>query len=294
MKLGEFISHAHLYGRCRTSEWLQKGFSRVSAKTVGEIIDNSTAKKSLTSKTLSSMSTDDFKVLFSGIQKTKLLSPSTKSVMAIGEEALSLSILRMGEVDYFSVVTRKPVICDFKPVQVEVALARVKGKTGESDSPVQILRFANRVPLQFDKASCAIVKAITSVNWKSYGLRQTRGVLPIGPYIIAVSVISPFIKFKNASKETIDASEELVDELRKSLMKAGQKLSRHLKREHKARELESKTQHIEKFSPILVETLCRILGASKKKKQLLKMDLSESLAVIARKQNDSYPMPKKN
>src|SRR5690606_24097342 len=143
---------------------------------------------------------------------------------------------------YFSVISRKPTICDFKPLQVEVAMARLIGSGIDPEEPVQVLRFANRVPLQFDKAGCAIVKAIQSVNWRAYGLRQPREALPQGPFIVAVSVVSPFIKFKNASKETIDTSDELVEEIRRALMQAGQKLSRHLKRESKAAELEERIQ----------------------------------------------------
>jgi len=163
--------------------------------------------------------------------------------------------------DFFSVVSRKPVICDFKPVQVEVAVARFQEKALELDSSVQILRFANRVPLQFDKASCAIVHAIESVNWRAYGIAQPKNGIPQGPYIIAVSVVSPFIKFKNASKETIDASDELVEEIRRALIQAGQKLARYLRREVKANELEEKIRHIEQFCPILVDALCRITEA---------------------------------
>ena len=132
---------------------------------------------------------------------------------------------------------------------------------------MQVLRFANRVPLQFDKSGCAIVKAISSVNWKAYGLRQSRGQLPVGSYIIAVSVVSPFIKFKNASKETIDASEELVEEMRKALMQGGQRLGKHLRREQKEAVLESKIQHIEQFSPILVEGLIRITNSNDKRRE---------------------------
>ncbi len=164
-------------------------------------------------------------------------------------------------------MSRKPAICDFKPVQVEVAVARLLDKSVESESAVQILRFANRVPLQFDKAACAIVHAIESVNWRSYGLAQPKNSVPQGPYIIAVSVVSPFIKFKNASKETVDASDELVEEIRRALIQAGQKLSKHIRREAKANELEEKIRHIEQFCPILVEGLCRISQASAARKK---------------------------
>src|SRR5690606_5783283 len=162
-------------------------------------------------------------------------------------------------------VTRRPRICDSKPVVVEIALARFKNR-GEEDQPVQLLRFANRVPLQFDKSACAITKAIESVNWKSYGLNQPKGSIPLGSYVFAVSVVSPFIKFKNASKETIDASDELVEEIRRALMQAGQKLSRHIRRENKEADLERKIAHIEQFGPILVEGLVRISGAKPARK----------------------------
>jgi len=198
-------------------------------------------------------------------------------VLSIGEDAMSKSIQRLGKVDFFSVVTRKPTICDFKPVQVEVAIARLEQKGGDSDSPSQLLRFANRVPLQFDKSACAIAQALSSVNWRAYGLAQPKDAFPLGPYIFAVSVVSPFIKFKNASKETIDASDELVEEIRRALIQAGQKLSRYIKAEHKANELEEKIRYIEQFGPILVEGLARITHAKEDQKKRAREGLMKIL-----------------
>jgi DNA topoisomerase-6 subunit B len=260
MKLGEFIAHSHLFGRVKTGAWLKRGFSRVTDATISDLIKGG-IKKALFEKVVDSVSEAEFKELFTAIQNLQLMAPSTKSVLSIGEESLAKSIKRLGSVDFFSVVTRKPTICDFKPVEVEVAIARLEDKSMEADSPIQLLRFANRVPLQFDKSACAIAQAVTSVNWRTYGLAQPKESFPQGPYIVAVSVVSPFIKFKNASKETIDASDELVEEIRRTLIQAGQKLSRHIRKEDKANELEEKIRHIEQFGPILVDGICRIVGA---------------------------------
>ncbi len=259
-KLGEFITHATLYGKVSVSKFLKTGFSRVSDQSISDFV-KSGMPKSLVEKSVTSLNEEDFKKVFQAVQATTLISPSTKSVLTVGEDSLSKSINRLGQVDFFSVVTRKPTICDFKPVVVEVALARFINR-GDEGSPVQLLRFANRVPLQFDKSGCAITWAIESVNWKSYGLAQPKESLPQGPYVFAVSVVSPFIKFKNASKETIDASEELVEEIRRALMQAGQKLSRHIKHEMKEADLERKLAHIEQFGPILVEKLVLLAGAN--------------------------------
>lgn len=274
-KLGEFITHATLYGKISLSKFLKTGFSRISDQSIKDFI-KAGMPKNLVEKPITSLNEEEFKKVFQSIQATTLMAPSTKSVLTVGEEALSKSINRLGQVDFFSVMTRKPTICDFKPVVVEVALARFIDR-GDNDQPVQLLRFANRVPLQFDKSGCAITWAIESVNWKSYGLAQPKDSLPLGSYVFAVSVVSPFIKFKNASKETIDASEELVEEIRRALMQAGQKLSRHIKHEMKEADLERKLAHIEQFGPILVEKLVLISGASEARRKKAEEGLKKIL-----------------
>ncbi len=265
MKLGEFIAHAHLFGKVTLESFLKKGFSKTAGKALGDFRKNGLAP-SLLQKKLPSFTETEYKKVFRIIQKTEMANPSTRSVLTVGEEALSQSIQRIGDVDFFSVITRKPRICDHKPVVVETAIARLLEKSQDSEgASVRLMRFANRVPLQFDKSACAITKAVESVNWKAYGLAQQKNSLPLGPYVFAVSVTSPFIKFKNASKETIDASEELVEEIRRTLMQTGQKLARHIKREKRADDLARKTQYIKQFVPILVKKLGDITKANSKR-----------------------------
>jgi DNA topoisomerase-6 subunit B len=240
---------------------LKNGFSRINDATLKDIAKN--GGKGLITRQVDSLNDVEIKTLFKALQDTKLHAPMTKSVMSIGEDAFSKSMKRLGSVNFFAIVSRTPCVCDFKPILVEVAIARITTTSSNDDTASQVLRFANRVPLQFDKSSCAIVKSIESVNWKAYGLAQPKNSLPLGPYIIAVSVVSPFIKFKNASKETIDASDELVEEIRLALIQAGQRLSKHIKHEAKALELAKKMKHIEQFCPILLNGLCDITEATK-------------------------------
>lgn len=264
MKLGEFMTHAGLYGKITLENFFKKGFSRMSDASIKEIAKK--LPKGLMGKNLMTIKEDEFKKIYSAMHEVELIAPSTRSVLTVGEEGLSKSIQRLGEVDFFSVVTRKPTICDFKPVVVEVAIARFKDRVGGGDGQepqIQLLRFANRVPLQFDKGACAITRAVETVNWRTYGLNQPKDSVPTGPFVFAISVTSPFIKFKNASKETIDGGDDLIEEIRRALMQAGQKLSRHIRAEGKAADLERKISHIEKFGPILVEGLARIVGAPK-------------------------------
>lgn len=276
LKLGEFITYSHILGKMKTSDWLKKGFSRITDGIMPSLI-KSGLNKAILNKGIDELNQEEIKSLFESIQKIELPSPSTKSVMSIGEQSLSKSIQRLGDVDFFAVISRKPTICDFKPVLVEVAVARLKDRSIKPDDQVQVLRFANRVPLQFDKSSCAVIHALETVSWKAYGIDQHKNSIPQGPYVIAISIISPFIKFKNASKETIDASDELVEEIRRALIQAGQKLAKYIKHEQKTAELEKKMKHIEQFCPILINGLCRITKSSNERKKKAEQGLLKIL-----------------
>ena len=286
MKLGEFISHAHLFGKSDLISFFKKGFSKTGPKVIDSFIKNG-LPSSFLKRQLKSFTDTEYKKIFQVIQKTDMPNPDTRSVLTLGEEALSQSIQRMGQVDFCSVIGRKPRICDHKPVVVETAVARFLDKPSESENmTVRLMRFANRVPLQFDKSACAITKAVESVNWKAYGLAQQKNNLPLGPYVFAVSVTSPFIKFKNASKETIDASDQLVEEIRRTLQQTGQKLARHIRREKKAEDLQRKTQYIKQFVPILVTKLGHITQANKHRIKKAEIGIMKILAQDTKQAQD--------
>ncbi len=121
---------------------MKKGFLRISDATLKEL----TAKgvpKGMFSKSLTTISENDYKKVYPALREVELMAPSTRSVLTVGEEGLSKSIQRLGEVDFFSVVTRKPAFVIFKPVVVDVAIARFKNRNSEEQNPVQ-LRCASR------------------------------------------------------------------------------------------------------------------------------------------------------
>src|SRR5262249_51379097 len=72
-----------------------------------------------------------------------------------------------------------------------------------------VLRFANRVPLQFQHSACAITQAIMGTNWRSYGLSQSRGSLPSGPVTVMVHVASVWVPFTSESKEAVAGYPEI-------------------------------------------------------------------------------------
>jgi DNA topoisomerase-6 subunit B len=98
-----------------------------------------------------------------------------------------------------------------------------------------ILRYANRVPLQFQASACAITQMVMGTNWRSYGLSQSRGALPSGPITLMVHMASVWVPFTSESKEAVASYPEIQRELRLALQSVGRKLGMYLRRHQKVK-----------------------------------------------------------
>jgi DNA topoisomerase-6 subunit B len=100
---------------------------------------------------------------------------------------------------------------------------------------MNVLRYANRVPLQFQAGACAVTQTVTATNWRAYGLSQSRGALPRGPVTVMVHMASVWVPFTSESKEAIAAYPEIQKELRLALQAVGRKLGMYLRRRRRMR-----------------------------------------------------------
>jgi DNA topoisomerase-6 subunit B len=123
-----------------------------------------------------------------------------------------------------------------KPKEVEKLLAAMKGVNVSEGQTMEVLRYANRVPLQFSPASCAITQMVIGTNWRSYGLSQSRGGLPKGPVTVMVHVASVWVPFTSESKEAIASYPEIQKELRLALQAVGRKLGMYVRRRLKVKQ----------------------------------------------------------
>ncbi len=123
-----------------------------------------------------------------------------------------------------------------KPKEVEKLLTAMKGVNVSEGQTMEVLRYANRVPLQFSPASCAITQMVLGTNWRSYGLSQSRGSLPKGPVTVMVHVASVWVPFTSESKEAIASYPEIQKELRLALQAAGRHLGAYVRKRLKVRQ----------------------------------------------------------
>ncbi len=106
----------------------------------------------------------------------------------------------------------------------------------EAGQTMNVMRYANRVPLQFQHGACAVTQTVTGTNWRSYGLTQSRGSLPTGPVTLMVHMASVWVPFTSESKEAIASYPEIQKELRLGLQSVGRKLGMYLRRRLKVKQ----------------------------------------------------------
>lgn len=226
--------------------------------------------------------------LHEAIQKTRVSAPRTDCIVPIGEKQLLEGLHKELDADFYTVTTRPAAVYRGNPFQVEVAIAYGQpGGTGvevdesghmrkrealersaaeplmpRKDEPVRLLRFANRVPLLFQQSSCAITKAVIQTNWRSYGLHQPKGALPIAPMAIMVHVASVWVPYTSESKEAIEPYPEILKEIRLGLQRCGRQLAHYLRRETHLRLEYDRRAYIEKYLPHIGIALQDILALS--------------------------------
>ncbi|MEI7704406.1 MAG: DNA topoisomerase VI subunit B, partial [Deltaproteobacteria bacterium] len=134
--------------------------------------------------------------------------------------------------EYFiATVTRPPRVYRGNPFQVEVGLAH--GGSWPADKPVELFRFANRVPLLFQRSACGITEAVVKTDWRNYLLSQPKGSLPVGPMALLVHIASVWVPFTSESKEAVAHYPEIIREIQLAAQECGRKLAAHIrKRQH--------------------------------------------------------------
>jgi DNA topoisomerase-6 subunit B len=251
---------------------LQRDFSRVSSRVAMEICKAAALNPGANPHTIV---VNEAERLYKAINSVKIMSPATNCLSPIGEEQILSGLKKEIEASFYAAITRAPAVYRGNPFQVEVGLAH--GGRLPGDELVDLLRFANRVPLQYQQSGCAITKAVLGIDWRSYGLSQSKGALPTGPVVLFVHIASAWVPFTSESKEAVAAYPEIMRELRLALQDCGRRLSAHIRAHRREVDEEKKKSYIEKYIPHIGIALREILGLSEKAEKELVVALKHVL-----------------
>jgi DNA topoisomerase-6 subunit B len=251
---------------------LKDAFSRVSDKVAEEICDSAKLSPTARPGTIANREAD---ALYKAIQGVKMMAPPTDCLAPIGQELILEGMKKEVDADFFVTITRPPKVYRGNPFCIEIGLAL--GGNLPAEEPARVMRFANRVPLQYQSGACAITKAAISVDWKNYHLQQSKGALPVGPIVILVHIASVWVPFTSESKEAIAGYDEIVNEMRLGLMDCGRKLGIFLNRRKREAEEAKKRSYIDTYIPQVAIALQDILDLTNEKRDHVVVKLKDVL-----------------
>ena len=266
VELGLLYKMARDSSAKQLSAFLQNEFSRVSLRVANRICEKAKLRKTLRP---SRITLKQAEALHAAINETRIMAPSTDCIGPIGPEQLQEGLKRVVDADFYTACSRNPAVYRGNPFLIEVALAYGnKTSSGDGDpakEPVmRLTRIANRVPLLYQQSACAIYKSVLDINWRNYGLSQSRGALPTGPVTLMVHMASVWVPFTSESKEAIAHYPEIIKEIQLAVQDCGRKLGMYLRKKKRIQQEVDKRRYIETYLPYIGEALQDILTLKQK------------------------------
>lgn len=223
-------------------QFLQEKFSRVSASAAGELCQAVGA----TSRTrVGDVDHAQAERLFRALQEAKLPPPPTDCLAPIGVRQLLAGMLKGVRAEFYAASSRQAAVYRGRPFQIEAAIAF--GGDLPKEETARVIRFANRVPLQFQQSACSSFKAAVETNWRNYDLQQPRAALPVGPLVIMIHVASVWVPFTSESKEAVADYDEIRREMKLALMECGRKLGAYLRKRARMRRESERRDIFERY-----------------------------------------------
>ncbi len=236
-------------------QFLTSELSRVSDKIADEILERLNIDKN---KKPSELTRAEVESLLKALHKSDIKRPPTDCLSPVGEKSLKESLQKELNPEFISAVTRKPSVYRGMPFQVEAAICY-----GNVNN--EIMRFANRIPLQYDASACAITKAIKDIDWKRYNVEVAGDGTPNGPITIVVHIVSVWVPYTSEGKTAIASYPVILKEIKLALQECARSLSRFLAGKRRQAEAKKRINLFESYIPVLAEDLAEILNVDEKK-----------------------------
>ncbi len=253
----ELISMSKYTDAKKVASFLKNDFDRTGSTSIEKIEKKVKFDLNKDPKQLSWQESEE---IIKAFKKIDFIAPNTDGLSPIGENRIKKSLNAIVAPEFVHTITRKPkVYAGGFPFQIEVGIAyggnAGKKADGEGRS-LEIMRFANRAPLLFDAGSGAISKAVQSVEWKRYGVRDLDSI----PLTVFVNFISAHVPYMGAGKQAIADEDEIMEELRLSLMDCGRKTATYIKRKLREKERLMQQDMFYKYIPEIARALKNITG----------------------------------
>jgi DNA topoisomerase-6 subunit B len=210
--------------------------------------------------------------LLEAMRESSILAPPTGCLAPITDELVEEGLRKEFDADFYAAATRDAEVHGGDPFVVEAGIAY--GGDLPAEGNVDLLRFANRVPLVYQRGACATTDVVRSINWRNYGLDQPGGSgMPNGPAVLLVHVASTNVPFTSESKDAVANVPAIEDEIELALREAARELKSYLNKRQSLQKRRQKQDVLGTILPEMAEKVAEVTGREP-------LDIDDSIARI--------------
>ena len=197
--------------------------------------------------------------LLDAMRTTDILAPPTDCLAPITAELVEAGLRKEYDADFYAAASRDAEVHGGDPFIVEAGIAY--GGEIPAEGSVELLRFANRVPLVYQRGACATTDVIKNIGWRNYGLDQPGGSgLPNGPAVISIHVASTNVPFTSESKDALANVPEIEDEIELAVREAARELKSYLNKRRSMQQRREKQDVLGRILPEMADKVSEVTG----------------------------------
>jgi DNA topoisomerase-6 subunit B len=202
---------------------------------------------------------DIARALIDAMRETDILAPPTTCLSPISADLIEAGLREVFDADFYAAATRDAEVHAGDPFVVEAGIAY--GGELAAEGTVDLLRFANRVPLVYQQGACAITGVVKGIGWRNYGLDQPGGSgIPNGPAVLLIHVASTNVPFTSESKDALANVPAIEDEVELAIREAARELKSYLNRRRSMQKRRQKQEVLGRILPEMADKLSEVTG----------------------------------
>ncbi|GAB3684176.1 DNA topoisomerase VI subunit B [Salinarchaeum chitinilyticum] len=195
--------------------------------------------------------------LLEGMRAVDVMAPPTSCLAPITDELIEAGLKKEYDADFYAASTRDADVHGGDPFIVEAGIAY--GGEIDEEGTVDVMRFANRVPLVYQRGACATTDVVKSIGWRNYNLDQPGGSgIPNGPAVIMIHVASTNVPFTSESKDAVANVPAIEDEIELAIREAARELKSFLKKRQSMQQRKHKQNKLGEILPEMARKVAEV------------------------------------
>jgi DNA topoisomerase-6 subunit B len=195
--------------------------------------------------------------LLEGMRAVDVMAPPTSCLAPITDELIEAGLKKEYDADFYAASTRDADVHGGDPFIVEAGIAY--GGEIDEEGTVDVMRFANRVPLVYQRGACATTDVVKSIGWRNYNLEQPGGSgIPNGPAVIMVHVASTNVPFTSESKDAVANVPAIEDEIELAIREAARELKSFLQKRQSMQQRKRKQNKLAEILPEMARKVAEV------------------------------------